>query len=881
MASPPKFFLRFFRWFCHPRLVKPIEGDLMEIYEERVQEMGIRAADKKFIKDVLLLFRKDIIKPATGGQKLNYYGMFKHNIKLGWRNVLKHKAFFGINISGLAIGIATCLVIMLYVFDELRYDQYNEKVDRIARIVLKGQVQGETIKEAVVPPPAAPTFHAELPQVEAATRLLERGIPLVNYQDKKFRESRFAYLDPNFFQVFTLPFIKGDPNTALSKPNSLVITESEATKYFGDEDPIGKMLEFKEWDQSFEITGIIEDVPSNSHFHFDLFGSMLGWENAQSPTWLEGSYSSYLLLKEGSSIAEVQNQIPAVLAKFLGPQLQDAMGISLEQFEESGNQIGLFLQPLADIHLYSDFSSASELEPGGDISSVYIFSAIALFALLVACFNFMNLSTAAASQRSKEVGIKKVLGSAKSQLLIQFLTESFISTFAAMLIAPLLILYSIDLFNEISGKSFFLKDFIQFDLIAGYILFGVVLSLLAGAYPAFVLSSFRPIDALKNKFVNVGGKGLRSSLVVFQFAISTLLIIGTVIVSQQMAFIQNKDIGYDKNGLVVIKDAWLLGDDQYVFRDQLLSLASIENVTVSRYIPAGPSSNSMKTVHLTHYSEEFRRPPVYYIDDQYLSTLGIDLVQGRNFSDDYGSESSNVIVNETFAELFNLGENPIGQSIMTTISNDGDKLPLNVIGVIEDFHFKPLHKEIEPLILLSGSSSGLIIRTKDAEIPTLLVKMADMWDSLSEDEPFSYALLDDLYQETYLRESGVHTLLRVFAILTISVACLGLFGLVTFTTERRIKEIGIRKVLGSSVGGIITMLTFDFLKLVGISLLIAIPIGYYLMNLWLSDFAYRIDLPWWAFVLAALLTVLISWLTVSTKTLKAATSNPVDALKDE
>ena len=877
--TPPKYPLHFFRWFCNPEYAEDIEGDLLERFIKRTNEN--RAAKWLFTLDVLKLFRPGIIRSFEGSIKLNYYGMFKQNIKLGWRNILKYKAFFGINISGLAIGIATCLMILLFVFDELSYDRYNDKVDRIARIVLIGEVQGESIREAIVPPPAALTLEQEISQVEIGTRLTSRGKPLILHEDKKFRESSFAYADPNFFQVFTLPFIQGDPSTALKEPNAVVITKSESFKYFGKEDAIGKLLEFKEWGKTLKVTGVIEDVPFNSHFHFDLFGSMEGWEASKTPTWLEGDFSSYVLLKEGVDISEVQEQIPSVLAKHLGPQLQKVMGITLEQFEQGGNQIGLFLQPLADVHLHSNFSAASELEPGGDINTVYIFSAIALFVLLVACVNFMNLSTAAASRRSKEVGIKKVLGSAKGQLLVQFLTESFLATLAAMMLAPALVVASLPFFNSLSGKVFHASDFLNLELLLVYALFGFLLSILAGAYPAFVLSSFRPLEALKNKFVNAGGKGMRSSLVVFQFAVSTVLIIGAIIVDQQMSFIQNKDIGYDRDGLIVIKDSWLLGNDQAVFKDELLALSMVENVTNSRYIPTGPSSTSMNTVHLSPDSEDFRRTTAYYVDDRYLPTLGIDLIDGRNFSDDYGAESLNIIVNQTFVEFFQLGDNPIGKQVKATINNDGEKALLNVIGVIQDFHFKPLHKEIEPMMMRYGSNSGLIIRAKTADIPTILQKTEEMWEGLNAEEPFSYALMDDLYRETYLREEGVGTLLRTFAILTILVACLGLFGLVTFTTERRIKEIGIRKVLGSSVSRIVMMLTYDFLKLVGISLMVAIPAGYYLMKLWLADFAYRIDLPLWAFILAGMGTIAISWLTVSAKTLKAATANPVDSLKDE
>ena len=870
-----KWQFRMLRLFCKPEYLEEIEGELLERYHQRKSRWSLTL-------EVIKLMRPELIRGINGTQKLNNYSMLKHHIKFGWRNLLKQKGFFAINIFGLAIGISTCLVISLFILDELSYDQFNENADRIARVIVKGEVQGESINEAISPAAVAPAFQEEFPEVLAGTRLRATEIPLISHGAENFRESRFAYVDPNFFSVFSTRFLKGDPKTALEEPNTILITQSEAEKYFGSDDPMGKVLVFKEWDKQFKITGVIDDIPTNSHFHFDLFGSMTSYGNANKGDWLNSEFHSYLLIEEGSKSGGLQKKIPTVVSKHMGPQLQEAFGISMAQFEESGNKIGFFLQPLLDIHLYPHLSPQSELEPRGDLNNLYIFGIIALFALLVSCINFINLSTAAASQRMKEVGIKKVLGSGKNQLVIQFMAEAFLTTLAAMIIASLLIGLSLHFFNDISGKSFHFSDFIKPDILLFYLAFGVSISLLAGIYPSFVLSSFKPLSALSKKLNNSGGTGLRSGLVVFQFTISTILIIGTIIVDQQMDFIHQKDTGYDKEGLIVIKNTEALGlSSQKVFKEQLLSNSSVDNVSISNHLPAGPTNSSMDNVFLHESSQDFRRSPVYHVDENYLPTLGIELLAGRNFSSDFGAETNLVIVNETFAHTFGLGENPIGKTIETALDQQGGKAKSTIIGLVKDFHFQPLHHRIEPLIIRKRASSGIIVRSKMSNIPNLLSDIHETWNGFNTDEPFSYALLDDLYHRTYINEQNVGKLSKVFATLTIFIATLGLFGLTTFTLARRTKEIGIRKALGSSKTQIISLISLSFIKLVGIALIIAIPIGYFFMSTWLEDFVYRIDIKWWVFVIAGAIPLIISWLTVAGKSWMVATVNPVDVLKDE
>ncbi len=876
---PPSLALGFFRWFCHPKLRDSIEGDLMELYEERKNERGKVKADLLFIKDVLLLFRPGIIRPVEGHQQLNNYGMLKSNLRIGWRNLTRNKSMAVINIGGLSIGIATCIIIMLFVIDELSFDRHNKKANQIVRVVLKGKMNGEIIKEAVTPAPVGTTLKSEFPEVVDATRLRNGGFPKITYKSITYRDSRLAYIDPNFFDVFTLPLIKGNPKTALIEPYTIVITEDEAKKYFGDEDPMNKLLDFKQSGEQYRITGVMKKVPANSHFHFDLFASMEGLKHAKSTSWLESNYFNYLVLAENTDLKQFESKLPDILTKYMGPQVEQ-IGMTYKKFKENGNEIGIYAQPLTDIHLYSDFSSQTELEPGGDIKSVYIFGAVAIFMLLIACINFMNLSTATATKRSKEVGVKKALGSQKGQLVNQFLTESFISTAIAMTVAITIVLAALPVFNHLSGKELQASFILNSKMVLLLIALGIFISMLAGSYPAFFLSSFKPIAALKNKIVGGRGAGIRSTLVVFQFTVSVCLILAIVIVNQQMLFIQNKKIGYDRDHIIVIRDSYLLGKSETAFKDQLLTDPRVENVTMSAFIPAGPTDSNMSGVYPGQQKESLRRTLIYNIDPQYIPTMGMQVVQGRNFSEKF-NESENVIVNETTLKVFGLSGNPIGQTLTMKTDNEGGEKSLSIVGVVKDFHFRSLHESIAPLIMLNNPYGGLLIRAKGNGLPALLSDIEKKWKALNIEEPFSYAFLDELYNETYEAEQRMGNILKIFALLTIFIACLGLFGLITFTAEQRVKEIGIRKVLGASASQIITILAKDLILLVAISFIIAFPLGFYLMNQWLQDFAYKIDIQWWVFVLAGVATLIVSFLTMSYTTIKSSLANPVDSLRSE
>ena len=808
--------------------------------------------------------------------------MLKNYFITAWRNLIKRKAFSFINIAGLSIGISVCFIIMLYVQDELNFDRFNKNADRIVRIVFKADINGGKIYEANVMPQVASAMTKDYPEVEDATRLRVAGAPKISYKGRNFRDDELVFVDPNFFSIFTLPLIEGDVKTALKEPNTLVITKAAAKKYFGNENPIGKTLVFtSNNNEPFKVTGLIDKVPVNSHFQFDLFGSMTGLNEAKSDSWMGSNFFTYILLKPGSDYKKLEAKLPGMVEKYMGPQIQQQLGVSLEQFRKKGNGLGFVLQPLTSIHLYSH--SNYELTSPGNVMYVYIFSAIAIFMLLIACINFINLSTASASKRAKEVGVRKVIGSGRLQLVKQFLLESALLTFFALLISYGLIQFLLPVFNDISGKD--LSFEFEIRIIAAFIGLGVFVSIVAGMYPAFFLSSFKPASVLKGKFTGGNNSfGLRSSLVVFQFFISVALIVGTIVVWQQMKYIQHKNLGYNKEQLLTISNSWALGKNERIYKEKMLKDPRIVNATISAYKPAGPSGNNNALAYPSGRDNEMMRTLEYQVDEQYIPTLGMQLAAGRNFSRDLATDSTAMIVNETAAKAFGWGVNDaIGKTIVRKIDKEGKgmDIPFHIVGVVKDFNFKSLHEPITPLLMVLGQDWGLIFKIKTTDIPGLLSAMKKEWANFQTDEPFTYAFMDNLYNKTYVAEQKTSAILNIFSALTIFVSCLGLFGLITYTAEQRTKEIGIRKVLGADVSQITGMLSKDFIKLVCIAILIAFPISYWAMNKWLQNFAYRINTSWWMFVASGVIALLIALITVSFQAIKAATANPVNSLRME
>lgn len=807
--------------------------------------------------------------------------MFKNYFRIAFRNLLKNKGFSALNIMGLAIGIGTCLLITLYVLDELSFDKFNEKHNRIYRVNVDLKFGGAEQKFAVNCAPLAFTMVKNYPQIENAVRFRNYGPSVVKKGNQNIKEEKVIFTDSTLFDVFTIPMLAGNPTKALTEPNSVVVSESIAKKYFGKTDVVGKQLLFDN-KKLYAITGVIKDIPENSHFHFDFFISLASDPYSKEDNWLSFNFNTYLLLRAGADPKTIQAKLDEAIKKYMWPQAQNIMHVSPGEFRQSGNYINLNLTPLTDIHLHSD--RIAELSPNSSIQTVYIFSAIALFILLIACVNFMNLSTARSANRAKEVGVRKVLGTGRSNLIKQFLTESVVMSLIAFTIALLISLLFLPLFNRLASKQFTLSPFEHPVLLPALLLFAIVVGLLAGSYPAFYLSAFKPIEVLKGK-LGAGFKRsyFRSSLVVFQFFISIFLIIGTIVIHRQLSYIQNKKLGFNKEQVLTIKNTYVLENKVEAFRDEVLKQPGVISATVSGYLPV-PSSRSdnpffpegeidnKKAVAMQNWS----------IDYDYINTLGMEIMKGRNFSKEFVTDSDAVIINESAARLFGY-QNPVGKKISKLLDVHATGVKnYTIIGVVKNFHYQSLRENIGALcMLLERSTDAVSFKLSSNNITNSVKNIEAIWKKIAPGEVFQYSFLNDDFNAMYASEQRTGNIFIVFAILAILIACLGLLGLATYAAEQRTKEIGIRKVLGASVSNIAGMLSKDFLKLVIIAAFISFPIAWWAMNKWLEAFAYRIDISWWMFAVAGFVAILIAFLTVSLQAIKAAIANPVKSLRTE
>jgi putative ABC transport system permease protein len=808
--------------------------------------------------------------------------MLKNYIKIAFRNLWKSKGFSAINIIGLAIGLATCLLIMLFVLDELAYDRYNKKADRIYRVDSDIKFGGNHFIMATVTDPMGPTLKKDYPQVEQYVRFRSMGGLLIRKGSENVQENHVIYADSTLFDVFTLPMVDGDPQTALQEPNSLVITETTARKYFNTTQAVGKNFIVNNRD-NYKITGVIKDVPAQSHFKYDFFVSMATLEESRHNNWLSNNFNTYILLKEGADPKKLEAQFDALVEKYVGPQVMQYMSINMDEFKKSGNYEKHYLTPLTSIHLYSD--KEAELSPNSNIQYVYIFSAIAFFILLIACVNFMNLSTARSANRAREVGVRKVLGSLKTNLVKQFLTESILISSIALLLALILAWTMLPVFNHLAAKD------IKLDLLRSPWLLPILLTmvlvtgLLAGSYPAFYLSSFKPIQVIKGKLA-AGFKTswLRSGLVVFQFAISIILIIATMVIYKQLNYIQSHKSGFNRDQVLVIHNSNPLGSKAKTFRDEVVKLSGVENATIADYLPtngwrndnpvfADPTLDQKKAVSMQTWD----------VDDQYIPTLGMQLAAGRNFSAEFPTDSTAIIINEAAAKLYGFSD-PLGKNLyfIRDLNNPKNVSTLHIIGIVKDFNFSSLRQQVMPLSFLLGQNPGNIaLRIRSTDIHNLVTQIEKKYKAMAPGEPFSYTFMDEDFNNIYRAEQRMGVIAISFSTLAIIIACLGLFGLAAYAAEQRTKEIGIRKVLGATVSNITAMLSKDFLKLVIVAAIIAFPLAWWAMHNWLQDFAYRTDMSWWVFIMAGGLAALIAIVTVSFQTIKAAIMNPVKSLRTE
>ena len=811
--------------------------------------------------------------------------MFKNYFNVAFRNLVKHKFYSLINILGLSIGLTCFLLISLYVLDELSYDNFHGDAEQIYRMDFSGNINGSEFVTALASAPTAATMVEEFPEVEDATRMRTTGNWIVRRKEGEdaFNEDDVIFADANFFEFWDFPVLSGDVTTCLERPNTLAMSQTMAAKIFDTDDPIGQIVVLDN-DKDWEVTAVYQDMPSNSHFSYEMLLSMESRDEAKQKLWMSFNFNTYLKLQAGYDPVDLEAKFPALIEKYIGPEIQQFVGATLEEFYEAGNSAGFYLFPLLDIHLKSD--KLGELGVNSDIKYVVIFTAIALFILILACINFMNLSTARSAGRAKEVGVRKVMGAYKGQLRKQFLTEAFLITLISIILAYGFSFLLLSRFNGLADKEMIFGDLLSYSFILVMMGVLIVVGFLAGSYPAFFLSRFRPVEVLKGK-LNLGlkGGGLRSTLVVIQFCVSIIMIIGTAIVYQQLSYIQNKKLGYSKDQILMVHDPWLMDDRADSYKNEALQYANIYSGTMSSFLPVNtadnnnawfPGSNATKSE--TYVFHEFM------VDHDYMETLEIEMAEGRSFSKEFPNDSNAVVLNEAAVRRLGWENDAVGQTI-STFDGFGDSIftkSYKVIGVVKDFHFTTLRVDIEPLIFELARSRGYVsFKVSGENIPETVDYLEAKWNEFAPGQPFQYSFLDDRFNEMYQAEQKLGQIFGVFAFLAIFIACLGLYGLAAFTAEQRTKEIGVRKVLGASIMSIVTLLSKEFLKLVGIAFLIAAPISYFAMNTWLQDFENRTNINVMVFLLAGGIAMVIAWVTMSFQSWNAARVNPVKSLKDE
>lgn len=812
--------------------------------------------------------------------------MFRNYIKIAFRNLWKHKGFTAINVVGLAMGLGCFIVIAMYVFDELSYDRYHEKADHIYRINSDIRFGGTDLSMAVSSDPMGETLKQDYPEVEEFVRFYNSNGPkLIKKGDAYIKEANVTHVDSTLFKVFTFPAIIGNTETALYEPNSVVITESAAKRYFGNPaEALGKTLETQDNGTTlYNITAVIYDIPKNSHFNFEFFFSMANIRYNMG-NYLSHNFRTYIVLNPETDYKEFTKNFKDYIDDYVLPQASEFMEVSsMEDFEKAGNKLEYSLIPLTDIHLKS--SRGMEFATNGNIQYVYIFSAAALFILLIACINFMNLTTARSSGRAKEVGIRKVLGTEKKALIWQFLTESTLIVFIALAIAVVITWLSLDWFNGISGKEMMISALFKSKFLLFLIALPFVVGLFAGIYPAFFLSAFQPITVLKGD-ISRGHKksNLRNLLVVFQFSTSIILIIGTIVIYRQLNHIQTSQVGFQKDHVLVVENSGLPFQSRESVKSEIEQLADVKSASFGGYLPVGDSSRSDTTFSTETVMTETNgfNMQIWNVDYNYIPTMGMEIVEGRNFSREFGSDSLGMILNETAVKSAGFGENPIGKKLYTSFGPNEPMIPFTIIGVVKNFNYESLRENVRPLSMVLGNNNWeSIYRFNTTDISGLINTIQNKYKALAPGMPFNYRFLDDSFDNMYRQEQRVGKVALTFSFLAIIIACLGLFGLATYIAEQRTKEIGIRKVLGASVSNIVSMLSIDFIKLVLISFIIATPIAWWFMNKWLQDFAFRIDFSWWIFAVTGIIALLIALFALSFQAIKAAISNPVNSLRTE
>jgi putative ABC transport system permease protein len=801
--------------------------------------------------------------------------MLKNYLKVLLRNLGRHKGFTFINIFGLAIGIACSILIFLFVSHELSYDRFHGKADRIYRLAHRASVGGTKRRQTLTSAETLRRMQLDFPEIEAGVKILKlEGTPVV-FRGNTVYEQSFYAADETFFDIFTVPLIQGDSRTALGQPNAMVISETTALRYFGTADVMGRILRAEFASNSaridFKITGVSEDIPANSHFHYNFLVSSSSFPTLiNEKDWSAHNFITYLLLREGTSEEELEQKLKGFTRNYLGSERFDA-------WVAEGNYWEYFLQPLTAIHLNSDLNG--EFEANGNKTYVYVFLVVSLIILLIACVNFMNLSTAKSSLRSKEVGMRKIVGSSRRGLVLQFMVESVFMSFLSLALGVAIAAVLLPFYENLIGRQDGIRLFANGLVIPALFGLGLLVGFLSGSYPAFFLSSFKPVTVLRG--ISVGHKGgawLRNGLVIFQFSVSVFLIISTLVVNQQLKFVQNKKLGFDKEQVLIVQNPGALSQTT-PFKDSLRRHSNIINVSGSDTLPGRSFNNVFFGAEGVNGKFTLN---LCLCDCDFLKTLRLEMVSGRFFSKDFPADSQAAVLNEKAVGLMGW-DNPLGKKIWNLERRE----KYTVIGVIKDYHYESLHQEIRPQVqLLAGESMArgedyISVRLNTGDIIPTIRYVENLWEKFAPGKPFAYSFLDDDYGRLYLNELRTRKLFSLFSFLAIFIACLGLFGLASFSAERKTSEIGIRKILGASAPRIVLHLNRSFVKCILIATLIAWPAAWYVMSRWLVNFAYRISLSWWMFVTAAVLALAIALITVSLQTVKAALKNPVDTLRYE
>ncbi len=806
--------------------------------------------------------------------------MLKNLLKYSVKSFKRQRSYIIINILGLSIGIACSLLIALFVINEASYDRFNLKKDRIYRLVLDGKIGGQEIRGAWTAAVTGPTMLREFPEIEDCARLSGRGPTIVEYDGQVFTEDHIVEADSSFFNIFSIPVIKGDIENLLNAPRLAVLSESTARKIFGNENPIDKTIQISDDTLRYTITGVMADVPDNSHFEASILTSFMTNPRSQDPTWMSNSFSTYLLLKPNTDYKTIDAKIPELLSKYCGPEVERYMGISLSDFINQGNRYNYFLQNLKDIHL--DTSVEQEFKAPSDPKYLLIFGCVAILIVLIAAINFMNLSTAQATRRAKEVGIKKIGGSTRGMLITQFLSESCILAFISLILAIIFIKVSLPYFNDLLGTSLSLGLLSNWYTIPVLILFSLFVGFLSGSYPAFFLSSFSPYEVLKGSVKSSMKNGrLRRVLVVFQFTVSIMLIVGTMIMYRQIRYMLNKDVGFNKEQLIVINRAGALGERTKSFKDEVKKISGVVNVASSTAVPGRNNNNN-------GYMMEGRKDETFlivsnWVDYDYLETYGMTLASGRSFNESYTTDQEACMINETALKDFNISD--IEKARFIQPSDDGKINYRQVIGVVKNFNHESLRNPIAPYIFLFKNDyirwGYLTVRLNAGDYAKTINEIEKIWKEYTANDPLQYYFVDEDFEQMYKQEKQNAQMAVIFSILAIFIAALGLFGLTSFTVEQRTKEIGVRKAMGSSVAGIYMVISKETLLLVSLSALLAWPLIYFIAVRWLENFHYRIAPGIFTFAAGLIIALAIAILTISFRVMKAARINPAQSLKYE